>query len=226
MTHQQLDYVFVDEISMVPEMFYKFFVVLKRMRPQLKFIFAGDFCQLLPVKDRIGTFDFKKSCVLHELCDGNRLQLSKCRRADDTLFNLCNPETIGNVDVTQFKNCFTDQHISYTNVKRKEINNIMMDKFVKQKKKAPLQLKALTFDGNFQDVKLLSGMPIISRVNNKELDIVNNQTFVIKQIEHKTNTIVCEDEDVILRIDFDDFQKLFYVAFCITIYTIKRKYIR
>ena len=162
MTHQQLDYVFVDEISMVPEMFYKFFVVLKRMRPQLKFIFAGDFCQLLPVKDRIGTFDFKKSCVLNELCDGNRLQLSKCRRADDTLFNLCNPATIGNVDVTQFKNCFTDQHISHTNVKRKEINNIMMDKFVKQKKKAPLQLKALTFDGNSQDVKLLSGMPIIS----------------------------------------------------------------
>ena len=38
---------------MMSEMFYKFFIVLKRMLPDIKFIIAGDFAQLLPVKDRV-----------------------------------------------------------------------------------------------------------------------------------------------------------------------------
>jgi len=46
-------YIFIDEVSMMSEMFYKFFIVLKRMLPHIKFIIAGDFAQLLPVKDRV-----------------------------------------------------------------------------------------------------------------------------------------------------------------------------
>ena len=77
---------FFDETSMVHEMFYKFFSLVKRKYPHIKFIIAGDFEQLLPVKDRVEKCDYKNSGILHELCDGRRIQLTKCRRADDTLF--------------------------------------------------------------------------------------------------------------------------------------------
>ena len=47
------DYIFIDEISMVQEIYYKFFIYLKRSNPKIKFIIAGDFQQLTPVKDRV-----------------------------------------------------------------------------------------------------------------------------------------------------------------------------
>ena len=47
------DYIFIDEISMVQEIYYKFFIYLKRANPKIKFIIAGDFEQLMPVKDRV-----------------------------------------------------------------------------------------------------------------------------------------------------------------------------
>ena len=50
----QYEYIIVDEISMIPEMFYKFFCIIRRLKPDIKFIIAGDFEQLLPVNDRIG----------------------------------------------------------------------------------------------------------------------------------------------------------------------------
>ena len=216
--NQNVDYIFIDEISMVAEMFYKFFIVLKRCKPNIKFIIAGDFNQLLPVNDRVGEVDYKNSSALHELVDGNRIQLSKCRRSDDVLFKMLNPKKIMKLKKQQFGNEFTDYHISFTNAKRKEINKTMMDKYVTKKKKKPLELPALKYDGNSQDVKLLAGMPVIARVNNKEYDIVNNQTFIIEQIKSSYETIVLKDEDQIINVPFDDFQKLFYVAFCITVH--------
>jgi ATP-dependent exoDNAse (exonuclease V) alpha subunit len=87
-------YIFIDEISMVPELFYKYFIVLHRIRPDIKFIIAGDFLQMEPVKDRVGQCDYKFSPALFELCDGNRLQLSTCRRSDKKLFNLYHPDNV------------------------------------------------------------------------------------------------------------------------------------
>ena len=39
-------------------MFYKYFLVLKRLKPALEFIIAGHFDQLLPVNDR-ANFNYK-----------------------------------------------------------------------------------------------------------------------------------------------------------------------
>ena len=134
------DYIFIDEISMVQEIYYKFFIYLKRANPKIKFIIAGDFEQLMPVKDRVKKCDYKNSLALHELCDGNKLQLTKCRRSDDTLFNMLLPENINNITKNTFTNHFTNQHISFTNAKRIEINKRMMDQVVRQKRKMPLRL--------------------------------------------------------------------------------------
>jgi hypothetical protein len=211
-----IKYIFIDEVSMMPEMFYKFFIVLKRMRPDIKFIIAGDFAQLLPVKDRIEDCNYKDSLALFELCDGNRIQLLKCRRSDSTLFNMLLPHNINKIRRSDFKNEMTTKHISFTNKKRMEINKIMMEQEIRRKKVKPLELKALNYDPNSQDVKLCSGMPIIARKNNKELNVFNNETFTIRTIRLSTGEIIIEDDGKLQSIPIDEFTKMFNVAYCIT----------
>ena len=91
-----------------------------------------------------------------------------------------------------------------------------MQQVVKQKKKKPLRLKKLFYDTNSQDVELLPGMPIIARVNEKKLDIYNNELFTIKTI--KQDDIIVYDEEKEITIPIARFQRLFNIAYCITIY--------
>ena len=208
--HGSIDYIFVDEISMTQEIFYKFFLTMKRMHKHIKFIITGDFEQLLPVNDRVDC-DYKSSLALHELCDGNRIQLQKCRRADDELFNLCDPQHVMKLTKNIFNNNFTDLHICFTNKKRKEINKIMMQKALEARTEQPLTLKALDYDDNSQDVHLLKNTPVICRKTSHEYNIVNNQTFTIKRID---NSLIYLSDGVDIFIE--DFQKLFNVAYCVT----------
>ena len=158
----QYEYIIVDEISMIPEMFYKFFCIIKRLKPDIKFIIAGEFLQLQPVNDRIGTnIDYKNSYCLYELVDGNRIQLTKCRRSDDTFFNMLLPENIDKINSNTFSNKFTDRHITFTNKRRIEVNQIMMDKRTKNTKY--LKLQKLKYDDHSQNVKLIPDTPIIAR---------------------------------------------------------------
>ena len=52
---------------MVQEVFYKFLVYLRRLLPDLKFIVAGDFAQLLPAKDRLKNCSYQNSVALREI---------------------------------------------------------------------------------------------------------------------------------------------------------------
>lgn len=220
---EDVEYIIIDEISMVKEIFYKVFISLKRMFPTLKFIIIGDFRQLPPVNDRV-TVDYEHSAALHELCDGNKVQLTLCRRSDDTLFNMCKSENIENVVADQFNHRFTWRHICFTNKKRIAINDKCMNLYCQdaindakqRKKKAPVvvELKKLSYDGNSQDVKLMPGMPVIARVNKKDLQISNNETFTIRDIT--CNTCTVSDGQRVITFETNNFQKLFYVAFAIT----------
>ena len=75
----------------------------------------------------------KNSAALFELCDGLRVQLTKCRRSDDILFNMLLPENIEKIKRDDFNNMLTDRHLSFTNDKRIAINEMMMLKYIKQK---------------------------------------------------------------------------------------------
>jgi hypothetical protein len=126
------------------------------------------------------------------------------------MFDLCNPLTINDLDVSQFGQTFTSRHLSYTNQKRIEINKICMQKFIekqvelakKNKKKAPVPLKLnkLDFDKNSQDVELLPNMPIIARVNNKNYRIANNETFIIESIKDTNIVVRSESSNNIIEI--------------------------
>ena len=110
-----------------------------------------------------------------------------------------------------FGDSFTDRHITLTNKKRIEINEIMMKQECIMQRKKGLFLEKFEYDDNSQDVYLLEGMPIIARKNCKELDIFNNETFIIKEIQlNKKNIVIIDDDDVEINIPFEKFQNLFY----------------
>ena len=214
-----INYIFIDEVSMMTENFYKYFLVLKAKRPDIKFILSGDYSQLLPVAERLENCNYKDSLALFELVDGQRLQLSKCRRSNDELFNMLLPENINKLKKESFAHSHHSINICFTNKTRKEINAIWMKRAITKSKKNTndiLTFKKLSYDDNSQDVSLLAGMPIIARKHNKALNICNNDTYKIKQINNKAQTIIIIDDDKEQTVDFKDFQTMFYVAYCIT----------
>ena len=203
------NYIIVDEVSMMESDFYKLFLSIKNMRPDMKFIFVGDYDQLLPVNDRVKDCDYEGSRVLFELCCGNKLELTKCRRSDDVLFNMC--KNVGDVDVSTFSKKVCRKSVCFTNAKRKAVNEYWMKKEALTTKH--LVIPGHKFDPNSQDMKICINTPIIARVSDAELEIANNETFVVKDIK-KNIIVLCNG----LQIDKKDFNKYFYVAYCLTIH--------
>jgi ATP-dependent exoDNAse (exonuclease V) alpha subunit len=212
------DYIFIDEISMVKEIFYKFFIMVKRIKPNIKFIIAGDFQQLPPINDRISEdeFDYESSLALKELCDFNKLELTKCRRSDDKLFNMCKFENINNIDIKDFNNEICERNLAYTNKKRIKINKDCMDKYKSNYHGTKQYLVANKNDDNSQDVILYPKLPIICKKNELEMELINNEQFIISKLTPETVHI--ENKEKKIMINIDKFQEYFYPAYCITIH--------
>jgi len=212
---KDIDYIFIDEISMMIEKFYQLFMMIKRTFTKVKFIISGDFGQLPPVNDS-WTGDYKNSPCMWSLCDGNRLQLIKCRRADTNLFNLCkNVETI---DISLFPvNKKTFLNLAYTHNSRIKVNNDCMERFLKNNSiRNYITIEKDTLNPKTQLVKLAVGMPVISHMTDKNLDILNSETFKIKSVNNET--IEVTEHNRVIKINTKDFHKYFYLGFCITIH--------
>jgi hypothetical protein len=159
---------------------------------------------------------------LFELADYNKLELTKCRRADFELYNLIKFDNIPNVkpsDFTETNEYKNDVHICYTNKKRIEINHIKMKELYKKNKcRTGLKLDGLSYDDRSQAVILNKGMPIISKVNNEDIGIFNNQRFKIKKID--TFYITIEDDfKNLIKINIQDFQKFFLPGYGCTVHS-------
>ena len=209
---EKVEYIFIDEVSMMIKDFYQLFVLIKRSFPSIKFIIAGDFGQLPPVRDN-WTGDYENSPAMHSLCDGQRIKLSKCRRSDRKLFDLC--RSVETIDITQFKPTEdTYLNLAYTHDTRIKINNQCMKRYlgsntgvaIPKDKKNP----------KTQNVRLSKGMPIIAHTTNKQMNILNSQTFEIIDINSQSFTII--NDDVPVKIPNINFHKHFYLGFCITIH--------
>ena len=218
----RLDAIIVDEISMMHEKKYKDFLTMKRMKPSLRFVLVGDYDQLLPVKDR-ADFDYENSQALFELCGGNKIALTKCRRADDALFELC--KDVSKVVKGDFGKAFTWRNICFTNAKRQGINAELMNKSVIGKDFVVVKKYALDVDS--QDMKLCVGTPLIARRNCREYDICNNDTFNVTTLGRDEIGIMGPEREVF--VPKKQFAELFHVAYCITTHraqgeTIKEPY--
>jgi 5-methylcytosine-specific restriction protein A len=187
-----VEYIFVDEISMVSEYFYKHLMIVKQLRPNIKFILSGDFEQLKPINDRIGEdFDYKNSMALFELCDGNRVQLTKCYRADKDFFDMYHPNNIKNIDVKVFGNTFAERHICYTNDKRIEVNKQVMDKKFEPFK----ELKAL-----LEEKQILRDRKKSMKSVNEKIKQIHDTHGVIEYLEIPKKLTDASSQDVILMV--------------------------
>ena len=239
----QLDYIFIDEVSMLHSNFYKILMIIKQLK-NCKIIISGDFNQLDVIGD-LHKYDYKNSSILKELCDYNNINLQTCRRSDDKLFKLIQFNNIRNLTPDDFKSekmIDNDINICWTNIKRKEINEQYMNAAYKKAKTSNyITLKKLEYDDNSQDVILVNKTPLIAKVNNGNLKLINNERYIIKKVDKNSNEIVVEnsrevpkkdkdgneikDEDgnivmdkiiKTLKIKADEFQKNFRIGYAFT----------
>ena len=224
----KFDYIFVDEISMLKEIFYKFILMAKKVKLNVKIIMVGDYNQLEPINDRIGNnIDYGNSQALREICDNNKILLTTCRRADDEFFNLVKYDNIPNLLKTDFINLYDythiQKHLAFTNAARIHINNIMMIKRHKTAKRHSnkfIELNKLIWDEQSQDVILNTKTPIICKITNEEADLINNERFIITNIEGHYITIKNKRKTMQFNtVTNDMFQRCFRVAYASTVHS-------
>jgi len=222
---KKYDYIFVDEISMVRESFYKVLLMLKHCNPDIKFIICGDFYQLPPVLDRITNRSYENSRVLFELVDGTRLFLNECKRSDDELFSLCETVKRGDkIDISQFQNNAVNLlNICFTNDYRKIINKRVMNLYLSSAQdKEQHKIEKLGYDENSQSYTLCEGMPLIARKNSKADGIINTEIFTCKGFNGENAllsneaTVGSSREKENIEIPISRINRLFHLAFAIT----------
>ena len=99
----------------------------------------------------------------------------------------------------------------------------MTKAFKKRKDKNYIDVEALKYDANSQDVRLTPNMPVIGRVNRKKLNIINNERYIITKLDITNKKIYIKNERVqdSIIIDAKEFQYLFRPGFCSTIHTVQ-----
>lgn len=211
-----LKYIIVDEISMTKEMFYRFFYYIHENFPEIRWIIAGDFAQLAPVCD-IAEFDYKNSTILKEICGFNKVQLTKCRRADNAFFEECKDPD--NIDLGTYKQnkCFFN--ICYHNSLRKAINDACMKKWMSQYKITKFCfVKKYEKSRSGQDMYLYKGLPLIGSIACAKYGIVNCESYYIKTFDEK-ESLVCEcDGNVEFTVPNEEIPKYFNPRYCISVH--------
>ena len=211
---EKIEYVFIDEVSMMVKDFYQLFLLLKRAYKNMKFIIAGDFGQLAPVKDN-WSGDYENSPAMHSLCDGNRINLMTCRRADSELYDLC--KNVETMDITRFTPTEkTYLNLAYTHRTRKNVNRECMERYLLEFGGENVYIPRNKHNPKTQDVRVSKGMRIIAHKTDKEQDILNSQTFEITKVT--SNTFTYKSEDKTYTLPTSSFHKFFYLGFCITIH--------
>ena len=212
---ENVQHILIDEISMMGHDFYKLFILIKRVFPKILFIISGDFEQLPPVKDT-WSGDYKNSPAMYQLCDGNRLQLTICRRSDNVLFKLC--ENVNDINKNTFKiQKNTYKNIAYTHPTRIRINQECMYRFQQEFKNNYVDIEKDENNPKSQNVILSQNMPIICKKTNKKMNILNSELFNVIHI-NKTHFSIINSENEKIDLDIKDFHKYFYPGFCITVY--------
>lgn len=217
----KIQYIIVDEISMVKEVFYRFFNIIKNNYPYIKWIICGDFDQLKPVND-IKDFDYANCNILKYVCDYNKLNLTKCRRADQEFFNdYTNPlnidmhtYTVANEKNNKKKHRSIKKFICYHNKLRKEINSQLMIQISKKRKYILLKNK---YPKN-QDIYIYKGLPLIGYINNTELNIYNGEDYIITDFDTKNITIKECAYNKSITIPIEKITKFFMPAYCVTVH--------
>ena len=218
---KNVQYIIVDEISMITKEIWRRLVFLKRST-NVKFLLLGDEKQLEPVEDEDKIDDyFNHSCVKF-LCNNNRNILKVRKRYNPELAKIL--DDVENVDIKMFPKKESMVNIAYTHKTRIKVNEYWNNK-LKQNKEYIL-IPKITKDKHSQDMYIYKDCPLIARQNdNKNKEYLNNETFNVVDFNDKYVILQNErpDDDGEpyihnIKIDIQDLQKLFYLNYCSTIH--------
>jgi len=183
----QVDYILVDEISMVKELFYRYFYYINDNFDNVNFIICGDFRQLAPVCD-IRNYNYENSTILKQVCKYNKVELSKCRRSNRILFDLC--DNVHKVKEYGFKQAVSMFNIVRSNNLRRKLNNLCIDKHIsKNKIKNIVTLPKSLKNPWSQTTKFFKGIPLMGSITNHKYNIVNSEEYKCVKFDDKVATI-------------------------------------
>lgn len=218
------EYIIVDEISMVKEVFYRYFYWINNNYPSIKFIIAGDFGQLPAVCD-INDFDYENSTILKEICQYNKVLLSKCRRANDKLFNECmNVSQVKKSNYRNVKKKLVWTHIVYHNKLRKSLNQFCMTKWIERNKIRNFvtipkyEGPAKEIKKQSQDIHVYKGLPLLGAITNSKLGVFNAEEYVVDSFTENICNIKQKFREETIEIDISDITKYFVPAYAMTVW--------
>lgn len=206
------DWIIIDEKSMMRENFLSSFYSMKK-QINCKIILAGDWNQLPPVCDRSSTFDYENSSCVWNICDGNKLLLTTCRRSDKQVYNLS--LDVENIDTTKLGHKECKKSIAFRNVKRKQVNQSWMEKLAPKNCEI---LKKNEKNPNSQDTYIYAGLPIMACKTNRDSNIFNGMEFVVKNIKKAGISVVNRKTKEIILVARDIFTTIFFPAYCVTVH--------
>jgi hypothetical protein len=223
------DCIVIDEISMINGKMWSLLLYIKRRIPRIKFILCGDIKrQLPPVGEEYRNF-YNSYCI-KELSSFFKIKLEYNFRTGmngDVLWDNWSkhPERFrGGKQTTTLIN------VSYTNITRKKVINLIQDKLEDFHKSLGGSIKVLSWD-DFMDkrtdyiddkdkqtdtLKLSFGTPLIANKSVKEIGIAKNEIFKVGKIGE--NEVELEGEGKTLSYTYKDLFFDFYSAYCITIH--------
>ena len=79
-----------------------------------------------------------------------------------------------------------------------------------------IRIENLVYDDNSQDVTLVSKTPVIAKVNNSKLDIINNERYTVKKIDIDARHLTIQNDRNEIVIHAENFQKLFRIGYAFT----------
>lgn len=218
---QNFKYYVIDEISMISSHLWRLLCELKRLTKST-FCLVGDYRQLPPVEeDDINYFEHP---AIKWLCNSTRCELTKMKRYDLPLWkvsekvyedNAYHPMDLYN-EVT-VEEMSKSHNICYTNRTRKRINEKVNKLLTKNKKYINIEYSGDNKEPP-QSVRAYTGLPLIARKNMKGGAMVNNEPFIIKDIDENKLTAVSQrvGGDNEIEINIEDFHKLFLMGYCVT----------
>jgi hypothetical protein len=191
----------VDEISMLSSKLWRYLMTLKEVTGAI-FILLGDYRQCGPIENG-KEIDYFTHPFAKRLVNGNRCELTKPQRYDLQLWNwlekfyeygYAGPEI--QKKKLEIENIIYRKNIVYTNKTRTRINNLCMEYFIKDKNFIVLSKGEKCCNDKAETAYIYEGLPIMAVVNNKDLDIINSEEFIVKSISSSnSNMIVYRDED-------------------------------
>ena len=198
----------IDEYSQVPSRFFSLLTRIKIVNPDIQIKLFGEMDQCSPVE--LKQYDYNNSSIINKLCGSNIVKiLYRFTRYDQSLYNIVMHFKEHQMLPLQTKNNKIGSYytnITMTNEKRHNINKECMERFITEFKP-----QIVTING----IQWAVGMPLIAKVNMKQIKIFNSQMF--KLVKTEDEYIVVERDNQQFKVLQSEFNDLMDYGFAVTV---------